>query len=105
MLRHQPSHSPLSARLLVRRRYEHHVPRQLFTGIAKGALEQQHCHQIDREHSLVVDGATPVQVPVADLAAERIEGPARSIDADDVHVSEQNHWTTRAVAANAADDL
>ena len=68
------------------------------------SFEQQHCLEVRREHSFVVDRATTVHVSVLDFGGERIDGPVLAFDTNDVHVSHENHGTTRAVAAKARDE-
>jgi hypothetical protein len=64
--------------------------------------KQQHHHQIRDEHSFVIDGTAAVQNSVSHLAGERIDRPLRALDADDVHVCEQEHGAFVTGAASGS---
>src|SRR5581483_9418982 len=71
MVSGDPAHPLTASCFLIGRRKKYHIA---FEGHV-GAFEQQHRHQLHRDHMLHIESATPVDKAVSDIGSERIMGP------------------------------
>jgi hypothetical protein len=87
----QPLYARFAACFLVGCGDKDDVALERHAGGNDASLNEEHCHDVRREHSFVVYRPAAVQVSIADDSAKRIARPLVRFHADDVHVGEHHH--------------
>src|SRR5262245_3171136 len=103
MIGKHPVDAELTSGLFIRRRQEDDVAIEGASRAEDMLVEQEHRHQVRREHALVVDRSAAIKESVDDLSTEWIRAPARTFDAHDVHVCEHQDWTLLSRTFQARD--
>ena len=102
MLLHEETGAVGAALLLVGNRRKNDIARR---HSARGVQQQEGSHAL-HHHVLHVDGATPVEISVADMRLEGVAAPVLALMRNNVHVAgQQQRSAARAVALDAGDQV